>query len=223
MSWGARYAPSNPVLLLTNMNSVIAAAEAVADALQAARAPYRNATAAAADAFEPLSNLTTRVLNALEASGVPASVVEDAKTYVRKIKGTRRKPAAADDPTTPDIDESQASYSASQMSRTQRVENFDALVLLLETQTLYNPNEADLKIDALQDLSTALKAKHQAVNTAFVAYSNQLGERDRIYYSDGTGIVSIGNLFKKYALAAFGKNSAEHNQVKDLEFKKIPR
>jgi hypothetical protein len=44
-------------------------------------------------------------------------------------------------------------------------------------------------------------------------------KRDRIYYADATGIVSIGNLFKKYALAAFGKNSAEHNQVKDLEFK----
>jgi hypothetical protein len=223
VSWGARYAPSNPVLLLTNINSVIAAAEAVADALQAARAPYRNATAAAADGFEPLSNLTTRVINALEASGVPASVVEDAKTYARKIKGTRRKAAAVDDPTTPDVDESQASYSASQMSRTQRIENFDALVLLLETQTLYNPNEADLKIDALQDLSTALKAKHQAVNTAYVGYSNKLGARDQIYYADGTGIVGIGSLFKKCALSAFGKNSAEHNQVKDLEFKKIVR
>lgn len=223
VGWGARYAPSNPVLLLTNINSVIAAAEAVADALQAARTPYRIATAAADEAFAPLSRLITRVMNTLEASGVSAAIIEDARTYARKIQGRRTAPAAVDDPTTPDIDESEKSHSASQMSRTQRIENLDALVLLLETQTLYNPNEADLKIDALQDLSVDLKAKHQAVSTGFAGYSNKLGERDQIYYADATGIVSIGKLFKKYAQAAFGSDSAEYNQVKGLEFKKVGR
>jgi len=223
VSWGAKYAPSNPVLLLTNINAVITAAEAVADAVQAARTPYRNATAAAADAFAPLSDLTTRLLKGLEASGAAASVVEDAKTYARKIKGTRKTPAVQDDPTTPDIDESQQSHSASQMSRAQRIENLDALVLLMEAQALYNPNEEDLKIDTLQDLSVDLKAKTQAVQTAFVGFSNELGERDEIYYADGAGVVAIGNLFKKYALAAFGKDSAEYKQVKDLEFKNVPR
>lgn len=222
-SWGAAYAPSNPVLLLTNINAVITAAENAADVLQAARAPYRNATAAAEEAFAPLSKRVTRVMNALEVSGVSEAVVKDAETYARKIQGRRATAAVADNPATPDVDESEASYSASQMSRTQRIENLDALVLLLETQTLYNPNEADLKIDALQDLSADLKTKLQAVSTAFVAYSNALGARDEIYYANGTGIVAIGNLFKKYAQAAFGSDSAEYNQVKDLEFKKYKR
>lgn len=222
VSWGGSYKPSNPVLLLTNINAVITAAEAVADELQAARTPYRNATAAAADGFAPLSDLTTRVLSALEASGVPASVVEDAKTYARKIKGTRRTSAAEDDPNTPE-DESQASHSASQMSRTQRIENFAALISLLNEQPLYNPNEDDLKVARLSDFSDSLEAKTQAANTNFVGYSNKLGERDEIYYADGAGVVAIGNLFKKYVLSAFGKDSAEYNQVKDLEFKKYKR
>jgi hypothetical protein len=223
VSWGAKYAPSNPVLLLTNLNAVITAAETVTDELQAARTPYRTATAAAEDVFEPVNKLITRVMNALAVSGVADSIVEDARTYARKIQGKRAAPAATDDPSTPDVDESQQSHSASQMSRAQRIENLDALILLLETQTLYNPNETDLKIDALQDLSADLKTKAQAVNPNFVPYSNKLGERDEIYYADGKGIVAIGNLFKKYVQAAFGSDSTEYNQVKGLEFKKVPR
>lgn len=222
-SWGAGYAPSNPVLLLTNISSVIAAAEAARDALQAARTPYRNATAAAEEAFAPLSKLITRVMNTLEVSGVSENIIEDARTYARKIQGKRATAAVQDDPATPDVDESEQSYSASQMSRTQRIENLDALILLLDEQQLYAPNENDLKVTALTDLSADLKAKTQAVQTAFVNYSNALGNRDEIYYADSTGIVTIGNLFKKYVQAAFGSDSVEYNQVKGLEFRKVGR
>lgn len=221
VSWGAKYAPSNPLLLLTNLNAKIDAAEAVADAVQAARTPYRNATAAAEDAFKPLSKLTTRVVRGLKASGVPASVVEDAKTYSRKISGKRLAPAIQDDPNTPE-DESQASHSASQMSRAQRIENFDALILLLDAQPLYSPNEIDLKVATLTDLSTDLKARLQEINTTFVPYSNKLGDRDKIYYANETGVVEVGNLFKTY-VSSFGLDSAEYNQVIDLEFRKIGR
>src|ERR1700752_4420925 len=86
-SWGAAYAPTNPVLLLSYIDSVITAGETVADELQAVRTPYRNATAAAEDAFAPLSKRVTRVMNALRVSGAPDSVVEDAETYARKIQG----------------------------------------------------------------------------------------------------------------------------------------
>lgn len=219
VSWGARYNPTNPLLLLTNFNTVITAAETVADELQAARTPYRNATAAAADAFEPLSERITRVMRALKASGVPASVIEDAETYARKIKGKRASPALKDNPLTPDVDESAASHSASQMSRAQRIEFFDALNLLLESNVIYNPNEEPVKVETLKDYSIDLKAKTQAVSTTFIPYSNKLGERDEIYYAKATGVVSLGKLFKDYVLSAFGRDSAEWNQVKDLEFK----
>ena len=141
-SWGTSYAPTNPVLALANMNSVITAGETVADELQAARTPYRNATAAAEDAFDPLSKLVTRVMNALRISGVSDSVVEDAETYSRKIQGRRKEPAPEDDPSTPNVNEGQNSHSASQMSRAQRIENFDSLVSLLQSNdTFYKPNE----------------------------------------------------------------------------------
>jgi hypothetical protein len=223
-SWGVRYAPTNPVLALANINSVIAAGEAVADELQAARTPYRTATAAAEDAFAPLSKLVTRVMNSLRISGVPESVVEDAETYARKIQGRRKEAAPKDDPSTPDVNEGQNSHSASQMSRTQRIENTDALISLLQSnETFYKPNENELKVSTLGDVSADLAAKTTAVQTTFVPYSNKLGERDDIYYTEGTGIVAIGKLFKLYVKAAFGTDSPEYAQIKDLEFKSYER
>ena len=222
-SWGANYSPTNPILLLPSINALIAAAETAVDGLQIARTPYRNATAAAQIAFDKLSALVTRVMNALKVSGVSAAVVKDAETYARKIRGKRLSPAVPDNPATPDIDESEGTHSASQMSRTQRVENLNALNLLLESTPLYAPNEDDLKTAELKTFATDLQAKIDAVNLTYTGYSNKLGDRDEVYYNADNSVVKVGNLFKKYAQAAFGSDSTEYNQVKDLEFKKYKR
>lgn len=222
VSWGAKYAPSNVLLQITNLNAVITAAEPALDAVTAAKTPYRNATAAAQDAFEPLSELITRVMNALKASGVPDSVIEDAKTYSRKIKGQSKTPKPKDDPNTPEFDESEAANSTSQMSRVQRIENLDLMISLLESQTLYGPNENELKTTTLADLSADLKAKTQAVQTAFIALSNERADRDEVFYTEGTGLVDVGKLFKIY-VQTFGRDSAEWQQVKALEFVEIGR
>jgi hypothetical protein len=221
-SWQAKYAPTNPLLLLTNFDSIISAAEPALDAVTVAKTPYRNATAAAHDAFKPLSELITRVMSALKVSGVPDSVVEDAKTYARKIKGQSKSPKPKDDPNSPNFDESARANSSSQMSRTQRIENLDALISLLESQPLYKPNEADLRTAALADLSADLKAKTAAVQETFVPLSNALAARDGIFYANKTGLVAVGRLFKEY-VESFGRKSPERMQVKGLVFKEIKR
>lgn len=216
-SWKTKYAPTNPVIALTNMNSVVSAADTVSDALQTTIIPYRHATAAAEDLFAPLSKLITRAMKSFSISGVPASAIEDAETYARKIQGKRKTPAAQDNPATADVDESEKSHSASQMSRTQRVENLDALILHFKSYPVYDPNEIDLKTATLEALSAQLKAAIEAVSDAFVPYSNKLAERDEIYYAPETGLIYVGRLFKGY-VESFGRDSAEWNQVKDLKF-----
>lgn len=220
VSWGARYAPSNPLLLLTNFNSIIAAAEPSLDEVIGAKTPYRNATAAAQDAFLPLSELITRVMNSLKSSGVPASIVEDAKTYSRKIKGQSKTTRPQDDPNSPDFDESAKGNSASQMSRTQRIENLDSLVSLLDAQALYKPNETELKVVTLKDFLADLKAKTEAVQLAFIELSNKRAARNAIFYTKDTGLVDVGKLFKSY-VESFGRKSPEWSQVKSLNFKEV--
>lgn len=222
VGWGAVYTPSNPLLLINALNALIAAAEAALDGVQTARTPYRNATAAAEDAFAPLSKLMSRVRQNLKASGVPASVLDDADTYFRKIKGKRKTKAVADNPQTP-ADESDASHSASQMSRTQRIQFLEALVLLLGSQSLYAPNESDLRTTTLNSYAADLQSKTDAVQTNFVPYSNKMGDRDRIYYGSETSVVKVASLFKSYVQAAYGRDSSQWTQVKNIKFYNIGR
>ncbi|HQU84505.1 MAG TPA: hypothetical protein PKY59_15310 [Pyrinomonadaceae bacterium] len=222
VSWGTKYAPTNSLLILRTMLAQIAAGEAAMDAIITARTPYRNNVAAAQDAFLPLNELTTRIINAMKGAGIAASVIEDAKTYTRKIKGQRKTPKPKDDPNSPDFDESEKAHSAAQLSRTNRLENLEALLDLLGSQSLYNPNEDEINMTDLTAYLADLKAKTEAVQTSFVNLSNKYADRNAIFYDEETGIVAVGTLFKRY-VESFGRNSAEWNQVKGLRFKKIGR
>lgn len=221
--WGAKYQPSNPLISIVNMTAAATAADNSLDDVQTKITPYRNATAAADDAFDPLSKLTTRVVKAMKAQGIAASAVEDANTYARKIKGKRATPKKKDDPSTPNVDESKSSVSASQMSRTQRIEHFDSLNSMLASQSLYKPNEVDLKLATLTAYSNDLKAKTEAVTTTFVPFSNSLADRDQVLYINDDSIVNTGKLFRTYVESAFGRTSNEWNQVKGLVFKDLSR
>ncbi len=163
-----------------------------------------------------------RVQKAAKASGAPASFQDDLDTPARKIKGLRVAPAAQDDPNTP-VDESKQSVSASQMSREQRIGHLDEMRLLLESQPLYAPNESELKTASLTTLAADLQSKVDAISTTFVPFSNALGSRDDVLYTNDTNVYKTGTLFKTYVESAFGRNSTEWNQVKSLEFRNLKR
>lgn len=222
VSWGVKYAPTGALLDIDKIEAQIASGEASMDAIITARTPYRNNVAAAQDAFAPLNELITRIINAMKGASIAASIIEDAKTYTRKIKGQRRTPKPKDDPNSPDFDESEKANSVAQLSRTNRIENFEALLDLLGSQSLYNPNESDLKLTALSAYLADLKAKTEAVQESFVNLSNKYAARDAIFYDEETGIVTVGGLFKRY-VESFGRNSAEWKQIKGLKLKKIGR
>jgi hypothetical protein len=223
VSWGSKYAPTNPILAIGAMNSLIGNADSVTDATQNTRTPYRNATSDCEETFNSLGKLSTRIIKTLKASGVPDLVVEDAKTYSRKIQGQRKTKKKVADPNNPAVNESPTNHSASQMSRIQRIESYDSLRLLAEAQDAYKPNESDLKSNALQEYSDDLKAKTQLVSTTFINFSNSLKDRDDVLYDNEVNVVSTGKLFKVYVEAAFGRNSNEWNQAKSLSFKDYSR
>jgi hypothetical protein len=219
VSWGSKYAPSNPNLSINNINTLITDAEEAINEVHINKTPYRNATATCEEAFAPLSRLVTRIVKTLKASGISDSIIEDAQTYSRKIQGRRKIVKKDNENSTTTANEAHTTYSVSQMSRTQRIENLDALHLLIDAQEFYKPNEKELKVSSIEALSTELKAKTQEVGTTFISFSNSLNTRDTILYDNEVNVVAIGKLFKIYVEAAFGRNSNEWNQVRHLVFK----
>ncbi len=222
VGWAGSYQPTNPHLDIAAMSALAVAAEAELDSVQSQKTPYRNATAAADDAFAGLTKLTVRVQKAAKASGAPASFLDDLDTPARKIKGQRATSAVKNDPNTP-VDESKQSVSTSQMSRQQRIEHLDEMRSLLESQPLYKPNETELQTSSLKTLGVDLQTKVDTISTTFVPFSNALSSRDDVLYTNTSNVYKTGTLFKAYVESAFGRNSTEWNQVKSLEFRNLKR
>jgi len=220
--YGTSYNPSNAAIKLPALNTLFTSAKNSLSTINTTLPPWKTAVNAREIAFAPLSKLTTRLVNALDASSVTRQIVADAKTYARKLQGKRasaKLPTIIDNPATP-VDESQKSISASQMSFDNRIENLDKLIQLLSSQTAYTPNEADLKVTALTTLIADMRAKNTAVINAYTPLSNTRIARNNILYATGTGLVDIAGEVKKYVKSVYGATSPQYKQVSGLQFTK---
>ena len=221
--YGTAFNPSKPTLKLTALQTLSTSAKNAINAVNAALPAYSNAVAARESAFEPLNKLITRVNNALKATDTTEQVDESAKTLVRKIQGTRATAKKSDEEIAAAKAEGKETkeISSSQMSYDSRLDNFDKLIKLLTSVTLYAPNEAELKVTALTTLYNDLKAKNTAVVTATTPLSNARISRNDILYKANTGLVDIALDTKTYIKSLYGATSPQYKQVSKLEFKAV--
>ena len=220
IGYGAAFNPANANIKLTALNTEFTDATAVMDAYHAALPPYINGVNIRESMFAPLAKFATRILNAAIASAMPAGSLGDVRGYVRKLQGRRASPKlpdVKDDPATPQ-DESHKSASSSQMSIDSRIENLDKLIQLLASLPGYNPNEADLKITALQTLLASMKAANLAVATAYTALSTARIARNKKLYDPIAGLVTIAAEVKSYVKSVFGATSPQFKQISKVKF-----
>ena len=217
-AYGAIYNPTNALILLVALNAKLTAANAELDNVSAMLMPFKFAVNEREIAFEPLSKLATRIVNAYAATGTDEKNVADARTFVRKIQGKRATPKVKDDPTTP-ADESAQSISASQLSYTQRLGHLENLLNLLGNDALYAPNEAELQMVTLSAMATDLKVKNNNVINAATPLSNARISRNDALYAKDSGMLALAALVKKYVKSLFGAESAQVKQINELEFK----
>jgi len=143
--YGTAYNPSKVGIKSTALQTLSTSAKNAINAINAALPAYSNAVAAREAAFEPLSKLITRVNNALKATDTTEQVDESAKTLVRKIQGSRATAKKTEEEIATEKVEGKVTkeISSSQMSYDSRLDNFDKLIKLLTSVTLYAPNETD--------------------------------------------------------------------------------
>ena len=222
-AYGTAYNPSNTALKLTALNTLFTSAKSSLATINTMLPPWKNAVNAREITFAPLSKLTTRVVNALDASSVTRQSVTDAKTFARKIQGKRasdKLPTVATATEATAVD-NHKSISASQMSFDNRIEHLDKLIQLLSSQSAYTPNETDLKVTALTTLIADMRTKNTAAINAYTPLSNTRISRNNILYTTGTGLVDIAGEVKKYVKSVFGATSPQYKQVSGLVFTKI--
>ena len=214
------YNPSRDSIKLPALQALLTASTESLNAVNIAQAAYSNAVAARKVAFEPFSKLITRVMNSLKASGASTQVVQSARTIVRKLQGRRASAKITEEEKKALEAEGKEvnQISVSQMSFDNRIENFDRLIMLLSSIPLYNPNEAELKVETLKALHNQLKEKNTEVILPIVQLSNSRIARNKILYSENTGLVDVALDSKTYIKSIFGATSPQYKQISKLRF-----
>ncbi|MBI5538529.1 MAG: hypothetical protein HY951_00585 [Bacteroidia bacterium] len=229
--YGAPYNPSKVSLKLTALNTLLTTSQTSMTNVK----DKFNAYSAAVDAREilfapaPFSKFITRIFNALESSEVTEQKIADAKTITRKLTGKRATPktkktldASTTETTTATSPEAEhKEISSSQMSYDNRLDNFSKLINLLSTEAGYAPNEADLKVTALNTLLASMKTKNTAVINAKTALSNARINRNKILYLDLTSLYNSQLDAKKYVKSVFGASSPEYKLISKIKFIKL--
>lgn len=104
----------------------------------------------------------------------------------RKLQGKRASEAVKDNSLTPDVNESQQSHSASQMSYNNRAANFAAYVDLLKSKTEYAPNETYFQTATLETILTEMQTTNAATITAVAEARATRANREKCYTTTRT-------------------------------------
>jgi len=170
-----------------------------------------------------MEKLSTRVKNAFASSqNITNDQVDDVKTIIRKIRGTRavqinNTPPPAD----ATVNEIEKHISVSQKSYDQLVEHFAKLTSLVASFPNYTPNETELKNTSLATFLSQLKVANQDVINAITPYLTAMQNRNNILYTSTTGIVDLAEAVKKYVKSVKSITLAEFRQISGLKLTRL--
>lgn len=214
--YGPTYNPGRASLSLDALRTKLEASRAAfADTINK-EILYDNVVNARLDAFKDFKGLSTKISNALAASGVGPNIIDAARTLNRKMQGGRATPKPD---ATVDAVETRT-ISASQQGFDTRLEHLQGLIQLVSSQPEYTPNEEELKPESLKALIASLYATNNRVREAEVVWSNARLARTKTMYAEGDGLAHIALDVKKYVKSVFGASSLEFKQVQSIAFRK---
>lgn len=212
------YNPTNENLKIPNLQLLYQEAKDQLDNFKTQKTALDNATNSRRITFADFKILSTRIISALAVSGADDLAVEDAKAINKKIQGTSAKNSESTETPQPEGDNGNT-ISTSQQSYDRLIDHFTSLIELLNQNTIYAPNEDDLKITALQTTLAEMESTNTNLINAFTANSNAMISRNQALYNKETGLVQISREVKLYVKSVFGAGSPQYAQVSSLEFK----
>lgn len=219
LALGTLYNPSNPKLLLSNLQNLYNLAFAQQQAVNTALAPYSLAVDNREIIFKPLSKQITKLRKAYKATeGVTQVQLEDFMTVARKVKGIRKTmvTSVANNP-----DEPQTQHSVAQLSYDQRTNNMDLLISLLQNTPNYSPNEPEYQIGAYQSQKQQMLQATQGVTDTFIPLNSARGVRNNTMYNATENLVDTANRAKDYLFAILDSNAVQYKTISRIKFKKV--
>lgn len=219
LGMGASYNPAKTTIKIAALQTLLTQAQADYAAVSPATIPYNTAVNQRIIIFQPFKSYATQILAAVKTSSdADAQLVKDLTTINRKIQGARA-PKNVADPVDPNA-LAPDNISASQQSYDMKFDHWSKFTDLIASIPSYLPNEANLKIAAIQAFKTSLQTANANVANTYEAINLARIQRDKTLYKEGSGVYSIQDLVKEYVKGAFGVKSIQYKQMVAIKFTK---
>jgi len=217
--YGILYNPSNNLIKLPALNATSTNAGAAFQQITLTKPPWDTNINIRQQWFSDMSQLAGRVVNAFDAcENITDLQVEDAKVFLRKIRGERKSKKILN----PNPDDPQQ-ISVSQLSFANQLMHFAGLVGFVTSTPDYVPNETELQPPNLTVFLGQLNTVNQNVTTTVQPYLDALGARNLILYGDKTGIYDLQKEVKKYVKSVQAITLEQFRQISGLRFRKPPK
>lgn len=185
------------------------------------KADWRTVTLDRQTEADEIDSRAAQAVALLEARGARRETVEDARSYVRKLRGSRKSKRSTDNPATPDVNESDTSISVSQQSNAAKIAAFSELVDFLEAQSEYaSVTNAGYTVSELRAFADNLHAKHTVSINAATTLSRDRAARAAFFYNDPASVLKLAKRYKKLVFGAYGAKSPEYELVNSIPFQK---
>jgi hypothetical protein len=187
-STGTRYNPSLARLKLTFLQGKVDEAKAAeVDAVTKLGVfdPFRKARKMV---FDPIDATCFGAKGIFNGSGTTKADQNRLMGLYRSLCGIRKVPKK-----NPPVPEDHHYISVSQQEFDSKVENFLAIIVLLENNSLYDPNEVEYKTATLRATYDDAVLKNAAAKLASGPYERAIELRDNLLYADGTGLCDVYN------------------------------
>lgn len=225
---GATYNPSIPSIVLTALTTMQATAKTKLDAVSTALDVWKDATNKREIAFNPLATFSTQLLGVLKSTNASQQAVNDFAFLVGKMRGdtggklTKADAGKVSNPETSSTSEEETpSKSTSQQSFDQKLEHFGKMILLLQGEPSYTPNEVNLQIVTLQTQLTNLTALNAAATNATATLKASRIDRNTFYYTPDTGMLDIIKKSKAYIQGVYGNSSQQYKTALSFKFVRV--
>ena len=221
--YGAQYSAGSKNLRVENMLDLLARSQAAMKSVSDAQTNFENATNGREVVAKEVSKLASRVLAELKSSGAMSQTVDDARTMVRKIKGSAStpvpQPAAAEVKSVATMPPASRSRSGGK-DYEGFAHSFEKLIQTLSNEPLYQPVEPELQVAGLQNTLALLRNGNTNVAGTNGVLKKARRDRNAVLYTDKYSLYKTALAVKQRAKAAFGYNSEAAYDANHIRFTK---
>jgi hypothetical protein len=231
---GSLYNPANAAISAASLKKLQSDGQAVLNAINTSTTNWKDATNAREIGFDGLSKFCLRVQAAFQGSGATPQARKDVAALCKEIadaskltKADAGKSSGGGTGTTPTPpSDGQATPPTAKaptrhVGYDEKVNNFAKLVVYLQNQSIYKPNEEELSLAKLQEKLNVLRSLNDEVIESELSLDQARINRNTLFYQQDTGLLDAVKQSKAYVKSLQGGSSQMYKNFAAIRFVRV--